>query len=251
MKNEVRPVAEPLAGVRLVRGRPWALAATVLAVFLLQIGPTTFWSVLLDRAMETGGLLLSLVQPLGLALLELPTVGALTVVAVLSGRRVTVGRVLALWVLSVLVWLAALLVGGVAGGTGGWLVLVAVLAQAVKLVVLGLLAGGLFPAAAGANGVRSRFWRPPWRCRCSSSRWPGCRSRGCPWFWGRPASSAGRLRRSSRRVRWPKARLAPPLSRAVKILRRNGGPFRGFAGRWGFLHSPSESAKQVIGTRAC
>jgi hypothetical protein len=151
MKNEVRPVAEPLAGVRLVRGRPWALAATVLAVFLLQIGPTTFWSVLLDRAMETGGLLLSLVQPLGLALLELPTVGALTVVAVLSGRRVTVGRVLALWVLSVLVWLAALLVGGVAGGTGGWLVLVAVLAQAVKLVVLGLLAGGLFPAAAGGE----------------------------------------------------------------------------------------------------
>ncbi|GIF40479.1 hypothetical protein [Actinoplanes xinjiangensis] len=152
MKNEVRPVAEPLAGVRLVRGRPWALAATVLAVFLLQIGPTTFWSVLLDRAMETGGLLLSLVQPLGLALLELPTVGALTVVAVLSGRRVTVGRVLALWVLSVLVWLAALLVGGVAGGTGGWLVLVAVLAQAVKLVVLGLLAGGLFPAAGGERG---------------------------------------------------------------------------------------------------
>jgi hypothetical protein len=86
--------AEPLSGLRLLRARPAAIAATVLLNVVLTVA--FVWaenhlipeSVLEDTiAGQVGSLLVEL----------LPTIVPLVVIAWLSGRRVTVGRVLVLW----------------------------------------------------------------------------------------------------------------------------------------------------------
>ncbi|GIE79989.1 hypothetical protein Aph02nite_59390 [Actinoplanes philippinensis] len=158
MHIDTGPAAEPLSGLRLVRARPWALAATVPLVFAIQLAPAFLLPALIGAPAPGGNPLRTLLQPLFVLIAELPSVVALTVVAVLAGRWVRAGRVLLLAVLGGCLWFVSVLVAGAAGsGDEASNTVVSFLVLAVKSILLGLAAGALFPAA--GSGRRSG-WLP-------------------------------------------------------------------------------------------
>ncbi|MEU4618548.1 hypothetical protein AB0G04_01025 [Actinoplanes sp. NPDC023801] len=151
---EAPPSAEPLSGFQLVRARPWAVAATAVLAVALTAAQVWVW---LHWVPATGpiaeldasyGLVNRLAEWVFLPFLgALPLLVPLVVIAALAGRRVTVGRALALWAFSALLSIvenllimgAFLAVYGGAGSDGttvvlkvieiGWLVLAAVAAR--------------------------------------------------------------------------------------------------------------------------
>ncbi|MEU4421163.1 hypothetical protein AB0F81_11080 [Actinoplanes sp. NPDC024001] len=139
-----------LSGVRLLRTRPWALTATVLLSVALSMAYNWAWLHVLPGASPFGmlGLRLALAS-LNVLLMVVP----LVVVAALSGRRVTVGRALVVWVAAALLRLASNVVFegiSVAASRGGYesLTQLDYLADGLAIIVLvslGVLARRLLP----------------------------------------------------------------------------------------------------------
>lgn len=152
-----------LSGARLVRARPWALAGTVLLVAGLTLSYTWAWMNLLPGygPIPSSDPVEILNRWLLLPLLKvLPLVVPLTAVAVLSGRRVTAGRLLLLCAAAAFLESTenALLTGlsfAIPAGLGfEWVGPVAKAAGIVVLILTGLLGRGLmsmpgFPAVRG------------------------------------------------------------------------------------------------------
>jgi hypothetical protein len=142
------------SGLRLVRARPWAVAATVLLTVVLTLAYP-----LITVALVRSGEYVFEMGPVFLlpALGAIPTFVPLTMIAVLVRRRVTVGRALGLLGTSiVLITLHSLLIsilpyGLVMGGDLWirWLLWPAV--EALMLAGLGASAAALYPPVDGRN----------------------------------------------------------------------------------------------------
>ncbi|GGN78781.1 hypothetical protein GCM10010112_52900 [Actinoplanes lobatus] len=146
---------EGLSGIRLLRARPWGIALAVLLTSAASLAYMWAWlSLFLGfgpmPSFDPGEALTRwLVVPIAA---EIPQTLALIVIAVLSRRRVTVGRALLLWIVAALVsTVKNMLDAGLEFAVGvqlGFdpLVVVAIAGDLVVLIGVGLLARWLLPA---------------------------------------------------------------------------------------------------------
>ncbi|MBW6432897.1 hypothetical protein KZ829_03970 [Actinoplanes hulinensis] len=144
---------EGLSGVRLLRARPWGIALAVLLTSAAALAYTWAWLSLIPGfgpmpSFDPGEALTRwVVVPI---VAEIPEMVALISIAVLSRRRVTVGRALLLWILAALVsTVKNMLDAGLefAVGEVGFdpLLVVAIAGDLVVLIGVGLLARWLLP----------------------------------------------------------------------------------------------------------
>ncbi|MBO3740555.1 hypothetical protein [Actinoplanes flavus] len=145
---------EGLSGVRLLRARPWGIAVAVLLTSAAALAYSWAWLSLIPgfgpmpSFDPASALTRWVVAPLAG---EVPVTVALIAIAVLSRRRVTVGRALLLWILAALVsTVKNMLDAGLEFAVGQVgldpLIVVAIAGDVVMLIGVGLLARRLLPA---------------------------------------------------------------------------------------------------------
>jgi hypothetical protein len=150
------PAPEPVSGLRLVRARPWGVAAAVLITFVVTVAyPLTVNALMTPSDYDFGPVSWALMVAIG----TLPEVVSLTIVAVLASRRVTVGRALGLLVASIgLVFAQSFLIRALPFSAlldaGLSLDVLSPAVHVLTLLAHGLLGIVLFPPVAG----RSNLW---------------------------------------------------------------------------------------------
>ncbi|MEU4160350.1 hypothetical protein [Actinoplanes sp. NPDC026670] len=153
---EEPPAPEPVSGLRLVRTRPWGVAAAVLITFVVTVAyPLTVNALMTSPDYDFGPAFWAA----GVTIDALPEVVSLTIVAALAGRRVTVGRALGFLVASIgLVFAQSLLFTALPFSTlleaGLPLEVLSPVIHALTLLAHGLLGIVLFPPVSG----RSNLW---------------------------------------------------------------------------------------------
>ncbi|MDI6103878.1 hypothetical protein QLQ12_35215 [Actinoplanes sp. NEAU-A12] len=153
---EEPPAPGSLSGLRLLRARPWALAATVLLTFLLVVAYPLLVLSLMRSGRYEWEVAPYLLYPIFTAL---PMVVPLTVVAVLARRRVTLARALGLLVVAMVLTIApSMLISSlpptIFGGGVEWLpFLLWPVIELLTLIVIGSLGATLFPPVAGRKDL--------------------------------------------------------------------------------------------------
>jgi hypothetical protein len=155
------PAAESLSGLRLLRARPWAVAAAVLLTgAVLAAYPLAARALLDSYVFNNEPVFFFVLMPAFAAIGAVPTVVPLTLVAVLMRRRVTAGRALGLLAASAIVVgthgvvLQLVARDVVADGELPMRALSAGLDLMVLLVV-GLLGVTIYPPVTGRDDIRA------------------------------------------------------------------------------------------------